>query len=250
MSETTTSRRRCRAALRHISVVAVAGLFTIGCGTDEDRLVVFAASSLDDVMSEIGEAFEEQTGVRVDVNVAASSTLRLQLDEGAGADVFVPADPGQIDRLAAPPIGARQPIARTRLVVAVPLDAPDVTIDRFDEAELVLGVCAPAVPCGALARRALASAGIVPSIDTEEPNVRSLASKIAERELDAGIVYATDVVADSRLRALPIEPAVDVVYAAAPLDGDGDARDRDRFIEFLRGTVAVEILIAAGFEAS
>ena len=63
----------------------------------------------------------------------------------------------------------------------------------FAREDLLIGLCAEDVPCGDFGREALANADVAPAIDTNEPDVRALLTKIEVGELDAGIVYVTDV---------------------------------------------------------
>ena len=66
-------------------------------------------------------------------------------------------------------------------------------MEDFDREDLLIGLCAEAVPCGAFARQALENAQVTAAIDTNEPDVRALLTKIEAGELDAGITYVTDV---------------------------------------------------------
>ena len=59
-------------------------------------------------------------------------------------------------------------------------------LDDFANADLLIGLCAEEVPCGEFGREALANAGVTPSIDTNEPDVRSLLTKVEAGDLDAG----------------------------------------------------------------
>jgi molybdate transport system substrate-binding protein len=93
--------------------------------------------------------------------------------------------------------GAPVVFATNALTIAVPRDNPagvDEIADLAD-ASLLVGSCAVGVPCGDLGAEVFALAGVEPSIDTYEPDVRSLLTKIADGELDAGLVYTTDLTA-------------------------------------------------------
>lgn len=216
---------------------------------DDSALDVFAAASLGDVTEALIDTFTSQTGADLRLNVAGSSTLRLQIDEGAGADVFLSADAAQLDLLAAPTAGSPVVVATNRLVSAHHVDAQPIGIERFDDSDLLLGACAPSVPCGAYAEEAFSIAGVAPSLDTLEPDVRSLASKIAERELDAGLVYETDVFADERLAGVELLEPVLAAYPAVRL-AEGDQPDLAiEFLDFLVSADAREVFAEYGFGA-
>ncbi|MDE0161209.1 MAG: substrate-binding domain-containing protein [Acidimicrobiaceae bacterium] len=191
-------RRRPRAARLAVAAAVVsASMLAAGCGStagsraEDDGVVVMAASSLSDVLEAVFEGRESVTPV-----FAASSTLVAQLAAGAEADVLITADAATMDRAVAEGSVRGEPvlIATNNLVLATPAGNPGGVTGLADLSRrgLLVGLCAAEVPCGALAQRALGEAGVTPSADTLEPNVRALAAKISLGELDAGLVYATD----------------------------------------------------------
>jgi molybdate transport system substrate-binding protein len=194
-------------------IVAVLVTIMASCSdaraSDPEIVSVFAAASLSDVFTDVATAFEAQHPDRaVRFNFAGSSALREQLLDGAPAEVFVSANAANMVKIVDAGRAAGQPVvfASNRLVIAVPSDNPGAIrgITDFANVDLLLGVCAPAVPCGSYAEAAFVAAGIVPAIDTEEPDVRALLSKVREGELDGGIVYQTDALA-ARAEVLIIE---------------------------------------------
>lgn len=158
------------------------------------EVVVMAAASLIDAVEAVDGHFDGSPGI-VAV-VAGSSTLLAQLAAGADADVLITADAATMDRAAAEGLvqGAPVVIAANALVLATAADNPGHVTGLGDLArgDLLVGLCAVEVPCGALAQRALEGAGVAASVDTLEPNVRALAAKLSLGELDAGLVYRTD----------------------------------------------------------
>ena len=115
---------------------------------------------------------------------------------GAEADVLITANAATMDRAVAEGSVRGEPvlIAVNTLVLATPAGNPgDVTgLADLSRRSLLVGLCAAEVPCGSLAQQALSEASVTPSVDTLEPNVRALTTKISLGELDAGLVYATD----------------------------------------------------------
>src|SRR5699024_2606564 len=126
-----------------------------GGGTERTvSLHVYAAASLQEPFEEIAEAFEaEHDGVEVALNVAGSSTLVQQIQQGAPADVFASADPETMDELVGSGLEAADPVDFTSntLMIAVPAGNPAGVTDLSSLAQegLDLVVGAPAVPCGA-----------------------------------------------------------------------------------------------------
>ncbi len=161
------------------------------------ELYVLVAASLLPVVEALAQGFESlNPGVTVRLSAAGSSALREQVLSGAPADVFIPADSVHLESVQAEVGLAGEPVvvARNSLVLAVPAgnEAGVTSLADLARPELLIGLCAPEVPCGALALRGLTLAGIKPVPDTEEPNVRALFTKLAAGELDAAVVYASD----------------------------------------------------------
>jgi len=183
--------------------VAVGGLVAVtACaeGATTSTVFVSAAASLTDAFAEMEDVFESANpGVDVVVNLAGSATLREQILDGAPVDVFAAANESTMTEVVTAGRAASAPVvfARNRLQIAVPLGNPGAVTALSDFADdgLLIGLCAEGVPCGDLARQALQAAGVVPSIDTSETDVRALLTKLEEGEIDAGIVYVSDVAA-------------------------------------------------------
>lgn len=222
----------------------------------ENELVVFGAASLTDVLQQAETQFEQANpGVDVVLNLAGSNALREQLRNGADADLFIPADEALMAEAiqAGDVSGPDTPIARNALAIAVPTGNPaGVTeLADFSRPSLVLGVCAEAVPCGQLARAAFATSGISPSVDTAEPDVRSLLAKVASGELDAGIVYLSDVAADPDVELVPLKEVEQQfnTYRIAPTAAANEPAAQ-QFIDFLAAGEGRSIFQRFGFEAA
>ena len=81
------------------TIVAIMAVMMLGCLYDTNKITVFAAASLKEPFEGIADDFEEDTGTRVELNFESSTTLRIQIENGAYADVFASADPLQIEIL-------------------------------------------------------------------------------------------------------------------------------------------------------
>ena len=150
-----------------------------------------AASSLTDVIEVV---FEGRGGVTP--VIAGSSTLVAQLAAGAEADGLITANRATMERAVSEGSVRGKPvlIATNTLVLATPAGNPGGVTGLADLArrDLLIGLCAVEVPCGALAGQAVGEALITPAADTLEPDALALAAKLSLGELDAGLVYATD----------------------------------------------------------
>ena len=129
-----------------------------------------------------GTAFEAANpGTTVEFNFASSSSLVTSITEGAPADVFASANESNMTEDRRCRRGRREPqvFVTNLLQIAVPAGNPaGVTgLDDFAREDLLIGLCAEEVPCGEFGREVLANAGVTPSIDTNEPDVRALLTK-------------------------------------------------------------------------
>jgi molybdate transport system substrate-binding protein len=233
-------------------------VMSLSCGTstspDKEPILVFAAASLTDVFEEIATTFEAGSPeFDVQPNLAGSSSLREQILEGAPADVFVSANTPNMDQvIEAGEATTSATLATNFLQVAVPAGNPaGVTgLSDFARAELLIGLCAEGVPCGDFGRRALANANVAAAVDTNEPDVRALLVKIEAGELDAGIVYVTDVLAaGDRVEGVDIPADVNVVatYPIAALTNAPNPDGADAFVTFAISDEARAILARYGF---
>ncbi len=219
-------------------------------------MLVFAAASLSDAFIEMAAAFEgANPGADIELNLAGSSALREQILEGAPADVFAAADEKTMNVVSDNGLVADrvEVFTANQLQIAVPTGNPGAIsgLDDFARAKLLNGLCAAGVPCGDLARQVLVNAGVDPAIDTNEPDVRSLLTKIAADELDAGIVYLTDVAANDRVEGIeiPAEVNVETTYPIAKLISSDNPSGATAFVAFVLSPEGQTILASHGFSA-
>lgn len=239
--------------MRRLATLSCALLFVVGCGSaGETPLRVFAASSMTTVLDEHEDALELGSNRVVEFNFAGSSALREQLLDGAEADVFISASQSVMQDVLDAGLAEAEPvqIAENSLTIAVPLGNPAQIngLSDFADESLVLGLCAPGVPCGDLAADVLDAQGIVPSADTLEPNVRALLSKVELGELDAALVYRSDVVSSDAVEeiALSDDETRTTSYFAVVLSTEN--RGGRSFISLMGAPAFVDALVEAGFE--
>jgi len=254
---------RCRLALPVAIVLTIAACGSSTADTTttngpalQGELLVSAAASLTDAFGEMETAFETANpGVDVVLNLGSSSSLREQILEGAPADVFASANTSNMDQVIEGNAATDSDIFTTNLLqIAVPEgnEAGVTGLDDFANEDLLIGLCAEDVPCGDFARQALENAGVTPSIDTNEPDVRALLTKIEAGELDAGIVYVTDVLSTGGAVEgidIPTEDNVVASYPIAALTAASNPDAAAAFVAFVLSDEGQAILQDFGFTA-
>lgn len=252
-----TTVRSAVSALAMVALAECGGSAPAAPGeTLEGDVLVSAAASLTDAFAAMEAAFEAAyPDVDVILNLGPSSGLREQILEGAPVDVFASANTSNMDQVveAGEAAGEAEIFVRNLLQIAVPEGNPAgiAGLEDFGRDELLIGLCAEEVPCGGFGRQALASAGVIPSIDTNEPDVRALLTKIEAGELDAGIVYVTDVLSARGVEGIEI-PEEDNVVAHYPIAVLLDAPNPDAaeaFVAFVLSDEGQAILVEFGFSS-
>jgi molybdate transport system substrate-binding protein len=242
--------------MKRLVGILVALVVTACSGDAEGEILVSAAASLTDAFAAAEAAFEDANpGTDVVLNLGSSSTLREQILEGAPADVFASANTSSMDQVveAGETAGGPEIFVTNLLQIAVPAgNAAGVTgLADFANEELLIGLCAEEVPCGEFGREALANAGVTPSIDTNEPDVRALLTKVEAGEVDAGIVYVTDVISAEGVEGIEIPDGENVLaeYPIAALSGAPNPDGAAAFVEFVLSDEGQAILADFGFMA-
>ena len=217
---------------------------------------MLAAASLKDSFTAIGTGFEAgNPGTTVTFSFGASSTLAQQITQGAPADVFASASqknkPQVVDAKAA---GESAAFARNVLEIAVPIDNPAKIANLRDLARpgVKVALCQPQVPCGDLAQQVLAKAQVPMTPATLEADVKATLTKVQLGEVDAGLVYVTDVkAAGDKVTGVPIPADVNLAttYPVAVLSGSKNAALAKAFVQYVLSGAGKAELARAGFEA-
>lgn len=243
---------------RRAFLAALPGLLALARrGSGGEELVVFAAASLTDALSEIGVGFERQTGTRVVFSFGASSALTRQIRAGAPAEVFVSADLAQMDEISKDGLvraGDRLDLLSNRLVVIVPRRSRLGLQSASDlgQARRIALADPEAVPAGVYARQWLERLDLWPSLSQRVVptlNVRAALAAVASEAVDAGIVYRTDAAITTRVRVAfeaPEDETPRIVYPAAVLARAKSAAAR-AFLVHLRSAEARTVFERYGF---
>ena len=238
--------------------VAVGLIALSGCDRDaRPTLRVFASASLTAPFTEIARRFTElHEGLRVELHSAGTPQLVMQLRHGAPANVFASADLEHMRRVVAAgyAAGTPKPFARNRLaIVTAPNNDKGITsIEDLSRDDVTCLLCAPNVPAGRYARRAMQRAGLKVTPVSDEPSVRAVASKIEMGVADVGVVYETDALAaKDRLHVISIPERLNVVatYPIVSTSSGGQAANADALISFVLGLEGQRILSEHGFSS-
>ncbi|HET9519263.1 MAG TPA: molybdate ABC transporter substrate-binding protein [Actinoplanes sp.] len=223
---------------------------------DRAQLTVLAAASLTESFTAIGKDFEAaHPGTRVTFSFGGSAQLAAQITAGAPADVFAAASPATMRTVADAGDAAGPPhvFARNQLVIAVPKGNPEAikTLADLTKPGRTVAVCAEQVPCGAAARTALDAAGTKLTPVTLEQDVKAALAKVKLGEVDAALVYRTDVrAAAASVDGIEFAESAGAVndYPIVALRHAGDRPGAAAFVQYVRSEQAAAVLTAAGFQ--
>ena len=238
----------------------LAGLWAGTANLSRAEVTVFAAASLTDSLRELATTYQKQTGVKVVLNLGASSTLARQIEEGAPADIFFSADEAKMDQLDRQGLlvnGKRRDLLSNSLVVIVattdgaPVRSPQ-DLAKPEIKRVALGD-PKAVPVGIYAREYLERLGlwraVAPKVVSTE-NVRAALAAVEAGDAEASIVYKTDAMISRKVRVAYEVPRAEGPKISYPVALLKDARSPEaagKFLEFLGSGEAGRVFVKYGF---
>ncbi len=253
-----------------VSVIALglAATGVAGCGSSSSvadpatsgsglsgSITVLAAASLTESFTTLGQQFEAANpGVKVTFSFAASSALATQIDNGAPADVFASASAKNMDQVVtAGYVTSPTTFAVNVMEIAVPpANAANVTsVNDLAKPAVKVALCQPQVPCGSTAEKVFTNAKITVTPVTEEPDVKSVLSKVTLGEVDAGVVYVTDVMAaGSKVKGIEIPADVNAStsYPIAAVSKSQNLAVAQAFVTYVLSPAGAKVLAADGFQ--
>jgi len=255
------------------SVAATASQPAEGAATSAGggMLTVFAAASLTEAFTKIGQQFDAANGSQTTFNFAGSQQLAQQLAQGAPADVFASANTREMNvAIEAGEVisGTQRTFVRNRLVVVHPADNPAglQSLGDLTKPGVKIVLAAKEVPVGQYSLDFLAKASesgqftaaysetVLANVVSYEENVRAVLSKVALGEADAGIVYTSDVAqntADQVGRiSIPDDLNTLASYPITPVASSQDPDLAQRFVEYVLSPDGQQILTEYGFVAA
>ena len=234
--------------MRLLAVTIAAGLLAGAASARPAPVTVYAAASLTDAFPRVAPGNRYSFG--------GSNMLAAQIEQGAPADVFASANTALPQRLHRKGLCSK-PVVFTRnaLVLIVPRSDPARIRSVFDlrRSGVKLVIAAPGVPVGDYTLRVLRNlklTSVLSNVVSRESDVRSVLSKVALGEADAGFVYATDARTVRRKvasLALPARARPDVRYGICVVASSGRQADAQAFVRRLLGPAGQRVLRAYGF---
>ena len=247
--------------MKRIVAAAAALALLAGCsssgggpkgGKPSGAITVDAAASLTEAFTALKAGFEKaHPGTSVTLNFGASSELATQIQQGKPADVFASASAKNMTQLGNEALTPAD-FAKNRAEIAVPPANPGKigSVADLGKAGLKVALCDPAVPCGALARQVLANAKVDVTPSASLPDVKSTLAAVESGEVDAGVVYVTDVrAAGAKVKGIEIPDSVNAstTYPIATLKDAKNPSLAKAWVEYVRSAEGQKVLQADGF---
>ena len=267
-----------RKKLTTLAPVLLLALFLCACGGSrtETDLTVFAAASMQESLTELGEAYmRDHENIRLTFNFDSSGTLKTQIQEGAVCDIFISAGQRQMDQLDAAASaevntegldfvqpGTRFDLLENKVVLAVPEGNP-ANIQSYDDLRerlergsgVLLAMGNGDVPVGQYTQRifafwgldeeAISGSGCI----TYGSNVKEVTTQVSEGAVDCGIIYGTDASSAGLtvVDTATAEMCGQVIYPAAVLNISGHPDEAQAFLDYIRSADGAAVLERTGF---
>ena len=254
--------RRFALAIAALGAVAIAGCSSGGgssssgsaSSSSTGSITVLAAASLTGSFTQLGKQFEAaHKGDTVKFSFGPSSGLAEQITSGAPADVFASAAPANMDSVVkAGDASSPQDFAKNTAEVAVPPDNPGkvTSVNDLAKKSVKVALCQPQVPCGVVASEVFKNLGIKVKPVTLQPDVKSVLTQVETGNVDAGMVYVTDVqAAGSKVKGVTV-PAGDnasTLYPIATINSSKHKSIAQSFMSYVLSPAGQQVLAAAGF---
>ncbi|MDT0615859.1 molybdate ABC transporter substrate-binding protein [Streptomyces lancefieldiae] len=274
MTRSVRGARRTRRALRVSGAGAAALLALSACSSPSDseadsdaagsssasgkvsgQVTVFAAASLKESFTALGETFEKQhPGTRITFNFAGSDSLAASITSGAPADVFASASPKTMTTVtdAGAAAGTPSTFVRNQLEIATLPGNPEgiSSLEDLTASGLKVVLCDRTVPCGAAAQKALEAGGLQLTPVSYEQDVKAALTKVELKEADAAVVYRTDVrAAGDKVAGVDFPESAEAVndYPITLLKEAPNADAGKAFIDLVKSPEGQKELTGAGF---
>lgn len=241
------------------------------------ELTVFAAASMTETMSEIGEMYKTVApNVKIVFNFDSSGTLKTQIEEGAKCDLFISAAQKQMNQLDASKDaednpdkldfvqqGTRTDILENKVTLVVPKADPKKVADFDDMAQklkdgkILMAMGNSDVPVGQYTQKilayykldeaALAKAGAI----TYGSNVKEVTTQVSEGSVDCGVVYCTDAYSAGLtvVATATSEMCGRAIYPAAVMKDSKNKDAAKAFLDYLRTDACMKVFEKVGFSA-
>ena len=243
------------AALLAAAVAGCSSSSSGGSSSSTGTITVFAAASLMQTFTQLGKQFEAaHKGDTVKFSFGPSSGLSTQITSGAPADVFASAAPANMDTVVtAGDASSPQTFAKNTMEVAVPPNNPaNVTsVSDLAKKSVKVALCQPQVPCGVVAAEVFKNAGITVKPVTLETDVDSVVTQVETGNVNAGMVYVTNVLSEgTKLKGvtIPASENASTLYPIAVIKSSKHKSIAQEFVDYVLSPAGQKVLTAAGFQ--
>jgi molybdate transport system substrate-binding protein len=255
--------RRFALAVAGLAAVAAAGCSSGGGSSSSGSggssptgsITVFAAASLMGSFTQLGKQFEAaHKGDTVKFSFGPSSGLATEINSGAPADVFASAAPANMQQVvSAGNASSPQNFAKNTAEVAVPPNNPGkvTSVKDLAKSSVKVALCQPQVPCGVVAAQVFKNVGIKVKPVTQQPDVKSVLTQVETGNVDAGMVYVTDVkAAGGKVKGvtIPASENATTLYPIATISSSKHKSIAQAFVSYVRSPTGQQVLASAGFE--
>ena len=262
-------------ALTMLFALAAQTAFAEGEAEEPVEIIVFAAASMTETLTEIKGMYEEANpGVTIIYNFDSSGTLKTQIQEGADCDVFISAGQKQMNQLditADPKVntdgldfvleGSRLNLLENKVVLVVPEGNPkgiesfDQLAELLEKGEVFMAMGNSDVPVGQYTQKILAFYGLneedlaKAGTITYGTNVKEVTTQVSEASVDCGVVYCTDAFSAGLtvIDSATAEMCGQVIYPAAVLNVSAHPEAAQAFLDYLSTEEAMAVFEAVGF---
>ena len=257
-----------------LSAVLLASILS-ACGSKKKDVIVFAAASLTETMTEIKELYEkDHPDINIVYNFDSSGTLKDLIEKGAPCDIFISAAQKQMNQLDLAagsdlnPDGldfvlseTRFDILENKVVLAVPEGNPsdlkgfDDLADRLMNDQILIAIGNSDVPVGQYTQKIFAYYGLDEAALADSgrlsygSNVKEVTSQVKEASVAAGIIYSTDAVSAglASVDSATEEMCGKVIYPCAVMKNASDQDAAKAFLDYLKGESAASVFESVGF---
>ncbi|WP_300744265.1 molybdate ABC transporter substrate-binding protein [uncultured Brachyspira sp.] len=233
---------------------------TAKTNTENKEILVLAAASLTDILTELANNYKTETGITVTFSFASSGALQTQIEAGSPADIFFSAAQKQMDALQEKDLidtDTRKDLLENKVVLISPTNST-LNIKSFTDmtnANITkIGLGEPkSVPVGQYSEEILSNLSILDTVKQKAvygSNVRNVLSWVRTGEVDCGIVYATDAQIANDINIIAEAPEgthKKVIYPIAIVKSSANKEEAKKFIDYISNDKAAEAFKNYGF---
>ncbi len=228
--------------------------------SETKELTVSAAASLTDVLKEIGEVYEKNTGTKINFNFGSSGSLQAQIEEGAPVDLFISAAQKQMKALEDEGLiisETKKNLLSNEIVLIAPKESQKV-ISGFEDCasekvEKIAYGDPKTTPIGQYAEEVFKNLNILDKVSSKTvygSDVRQVLSWVETGEVDCGLVFKTDALTTDKVKIICSAPEgyhEEISYPAAVIKSSKNPDAAKDFLAYLSGDEAKKIFEKYGF---